>query len=94
MNAAATVPATALPAFLQLLHALADIDAEGGTTPCQGDRAGYWTSDNADEREAAAYRCHGCPALTPCTAYADTGAERAHVWAARDLTPTPKGQTR
>lgn len=77
----------------ELSAALADLTDRGQRTPCQGPDRHLWTSDAAEEREAAAHRCGPCPVLAECAAYADDADERWHVWASVDRTRrTPRGR--
>ena len=54
--------------------------------PCQGPHSDWWTSDDAEEREAAARQCQGCPVIEACAAAADEADERWHVWGGVDRT--------
>lgn len=54
--------------------------------PCHGPHADRWTSDDLEDRTAAAYQCAGCPAMDLCAAYAELAGERFHVWAGVDRT--------
>ncbi|GAA4512287.1 WhiB family transcriptional regulator [Brevibacterium yomogidense] len=54
------------------------------TTPCQGPNAAWWTSDDGDERHAAALHCQQCPVLDICDAYAAANREKdGFVWGGR-----------
>lgn len=81
-------------AFTTLLLALRELDTRNEITPCQTPGIDHlWTSDDAEDREAAAHRCQPCPLrLTECMTYATTSTERHHVWAGLDLTERPKGK--
>jgi hypothetical protein len=73
--------------FAARLLALADRDR---TTPCQSSpHRDRWTSDSAEDREAAAYECRFCPLLRECS---EAGAElkAEFVWGGSDRTKTPK----
>lgn len=50
------------------LHArLLELAEDGVNVTCvTSPNWAWWTSDDAEEREAAAYRCVGCPALAVC----------------------------
>ena len=60
--------------------------AADDTVPCRGPHADRWTSDDPEERQAAAYMCAACPITSLCSTYADTAGERHHVWAGVDRT--------
>lgn len=83
MSATVPIRSAALPAWKALQTALED----AGPTPCRGPDADLWTSERADEREAAAYRCAGCPVIVPCAAYSAAARERFGTWAGVDRTP-------
>lgn len=61
--------------------------------PCTGPRSPWWTSEDPEERTAAAFRCTGCPAIGLCRRYADIARERHHVWAGEDRTRRPATPT-
>lgn len=63
--------------------------AADDTVPCRGPHADRWTSDDPEERQAAAYMCAGCPTTELCRTYADIADERHHVWAGVDRTRRP-----
>ena len=69
-------------------RALADLLERDMRPPCAGSTA--WTSDEADERAAAAVRCLPCPLLDACADLADEADERFGVWAGVDRSPLPK----
>ncbi len=62
------------------------ITAADDSTPCRGPHADRWTSDDAEERQAAAYMCAACPITQRCSTYANTAGEKFHVWAGVDRT--------
>lgn len=69
------------------LIALADRDQR---TPCQNPRTRHrWTSDGADEREAAAHECRFCPLLTECAEAGDE-LKAEFVWGGTDRTKTQR----
>ncbi|WP_425456808.1 WhiB family transcriptional regulator [Aeromicrobium piscarium] len=43
--------------------------------------SGWWLSDDAEEQEAAAWRCMQCPVITSCAGYIEHHGELAGVWA-------------
>ena len=43
--------------------------SKGLCTTVKPAQRGWWTSENRDEREAAAHMCQGCPVREPCTAW-------------------------
>lgn len=86
---ALALPADALTAFVELLHAQRELADAGRTWPCQIDPEPF-TSDSRDERAEAAEACAGCPLLEPCGRYADAAEERHHVWAGVDRVPPPR----
>jgi hypothetical protein len=75
-----------------LALALADAVDRGLLIPCAGSEA--WTSEDPDDRAAAALECAGCPAWDAC-AVAGEG-QVWGVWAGvwRGLTPGPAGRPR
>jgi hypothetical protein len=76
----------AVVSFASLLVSLDRLAETGCLAPCQQPtRAHWWTSEDREEREAAAYGCAGCPLLDTCTAHAPH--EPAHVWGV-DRSPT------
>lgn len=75
----------AIESFAALTLALARLADEGHLTPCQGPHAALWTSDDHEDREAAAHRCQTCPLLIPCQAHGEH--ERANTWGAADRGP-------
>jgi len=78
------------PAALPAWRALQDVlDEVGGAVPCRGRNADWWTSNNAEHREAAAYRCAGCPITMHCARYAEAAREKFGTWAGVDRTPQP-----
>ncbi len=79
-----TVPirAAAVPAWLRLQAELSDADS----VPCRGQNSHLWTSEQPEEREAAAYRCTGCHVVEMCNRYAEDARERFGVWAGIDRT--------
>ncbi|WP_141494393.1 WhiB family transcriptional regulator [Kytococcus schroeteri] len=83
-----------------LTFALLDAQGRGQAIPCHGPRGEWWTSEDADEREAAVHGCQSCPVLTACAAAADDTREAHHVWGGTDRTrplrnrPTKKEKTR
>ena len=76
----------------RLAVALAEIADQGERLPCQGRDRDLWTSDSKADREAATYRCAGCPVIGLCrdVIEATPKARRWFVWAGRDWTPSPK----
>jgi hypothetical protein len=73
--------------------ALIELTDTGRCTPCQGTTADWWTSDDWDERDAAAHHCQACPVLALCTAAADEAREAWHVYGGTDRTrrqPSPR----
>lgn len=80
------VRAEARGAFLALLGALAKLDRQGRTTPCQLAPDEWW-SDSADDRARAAAACGLCPVRRLCANYATAQRERAGVFGGRDRTP-------
>jgi len=60
--------------------------AHGRPTPCQGTNRDHWTSEDPDERAAAAEGCQWCPdaARVACLDAATAGRERWGVWAGLD----------
>ena len=45
-----------------------------------------WTSENAEDRAAAAEACGHCPHQGPCDGYARAAGEHYGVWGGRDRT--------
>lgn len=79
------IPTRAQPAWRALANALTDHPG----VPCDG--RPEWTSECAEDREAAAYRCEPCPVLDICAAYAAVAKERHGTWAGADRTrPTSR----
>jgi hypothetical protein len=76
------VPAHAIPAYVSLLNAI----AEAGATPCAAS-PDTWTSERADERDAATRACLDCEAFVPCRRYADVAGETHGVWGGADMNP-------
>lgn len=75
--------------FASLLIALDRLTEDGQVPPCRHPlRSHWWTSDDLDEREAAAHGCTSCPLLDTCAAHAPH--ERWHTWAGADRTSTRK----
>lgn len=78
----------------RLDRALVDM-AEKGRRPICGeyrDRGrDWWTSDDYEEREAAAHLCRGCELLALCEAVAAEERAAYHVWAGVDRTKKAKG---
>lgn len=71
--------------YAALVTTLARLADQGEVPPCAHPlRWHLWTSDDAEEREAAAHACTGCPALAACEAHGQH--ERHGVWA-EDRTP-------
>lgn len=69
-------------AHSKLMAAIATVVDHGGSAPCLSPvRSHWWTSDDADELEAAARLCGGCEALKACKTYADQFEEVAGIWA-------------
>jgi hypothetical protein len=80
--------------FTTFLLALRELDTRNLVTPCQMPGLDHlWTSDDHEEREAAAHRCCSCPLLDHCANYAMT-TEQFHVWAGVDLTTTTRKEKR
>jgi len=78
------IRAAAVPAWLRLQAELSDADS----VPCREQQSSHlWTSEQPEEREAAAYRCAGCPVIVPCAAYSAAARERFGTWAGVDRTP-------
>ena len=77
------VPPRAIPAWQRLTLA---IHGAQHPIPCTGPRADLWTSERADEREAASHRCSTCPAIAECHDYAVAANEKHNVWAGVDRT--------
>lgn len=78
-------------AFTTLLLALRELDTSNQLTPCQTPGTDHlWTSDDAEDREAACHRCQPCPLLPECRTHATTAGEKHHVWAGIDHTPTTR----
>ncbi|HEY5843532.1 MAG TPA: WhiB family transcriptional regulator [Mycobacterium sp.] len=73
------IPVAAVDRWQRLAEALHATDA-----PCTGSNRDWWTSDDNDERTAAAFHCASCPVLGLCAAYADDARESHHVWAGVD----------
>ena len=74
-----------------LAAALLTLEHEGRTTPCQHPQSWHlWTSDDRAEREAATFRCAGCPVLELCHAAAEEDRTRFHVWAGVDRSGGPR----
>ena len=80
-----------LPASESAWRALV-LAAEGA--PCSGPHADRWTSDDPEDRAAAAFECEGCPVIGLCRTYADLAGERFHVWAGVDRTRGPGSKRR
>lgn len=58
----------------------------GGTLPTD-----WWTSDDRDERDAAAERCGECPVIVACGVAGAAGkGEAAGVWGGVDRVPRPR----
>jgi len=83
------IRAAAVPAWLRLQAELSDADS----VPCRGQNSRLWTSEQPEERAAAAYRCAPCPAIASCGDYAEVARERFGVWAGRDRTKTNRAVT-
>lgn len=83
MSVTVPIKATALPLWVKLQTAV--VEATG--VPCCGAHSSLWTSELAEDREAAAYRCTGCPVIKACRDYATAAKEKFGVWAACDRTP-------
>jgi hypothetical protein len=80
--------AEAVESYARLVSQLARLADQGETPPCTHPlRWAWWTSDDADEREAATHACTSCPLLDTCTAHAPH--EPAHVWGV-DRSPTTR----
>lgn len=87
MSATVPIKATALPLWMKLQTSV----MEASDVPCCGAHGDLWTSEAAEEREAAAYRCTGCPVTVACGNYATAAREKFGVWAGIDRTkPTRK----
>lgn len=69
-----------------LTVALLDMAREGQRPPCGDPEAKpLFTSDHAEDREAAAYRCRRCPITAECLAEALETRATAGVWAGVDF---------
>lgn len=80
------IKAAALPLWMKLQLAV----LEASDVPCCGPHGALWTSEVAEEREAATYRCTGCPVITACSNYASMAREKFGVWAGVDRTKPPQ----
>lgn len=78
-----------------LTQALLNADHRGHRLPCRvkPPERWWWTSEDRDERAAAAQRCEPCPVLAECGAFARAYRERWGVWGAVDRSPRKKGAT-
>jgi len=65
------------------------IAASEPSPPCSGPGNTIWTSEELSERREAEALCVGCPVVTECGQYADTGKEKFGVWGGQDRTPRP-----
>jgi hypothetical protein len=74
------IPPKAIPAWRALAEALDDC----GSVPCES-RA-EWTSESAEDRQAAAHQCARCPVLPLCSDYVSAAKEKYGVWAGKDRT--------
>lgn len=75
------------PAALPSWRALHEALDAAGPVACRGVSSDLWTSERADDRQAAAYRCAGCPVIVPCAAYSAAAREKFGTWAGVDRTP-------
>ncbi len=83
----------ALPAWLELGHALRHLSNRGIQTGCQRHPERWWSSIE-QEKEAAIRACQSCPVLDACRDYAVTAKEQHGVWAGRDMSdPESREQT-
>lgn len=78
------IRAAALPAWLDLQHALARLDRP---TVCASDPDSFTDPDPADV-EYLASLCTGCPVLALCDLFATANRERSGIWAGRSRVPT------
>jgi len=73
------IRAAAVPAWLRLQAELSDADS----VPCREQQSSHlWTSEQPEEREAATYRCTGCPVVDACGNWATAAKEKVGVWPA------------
>lgn len=89
MSATVPIKAAALPLWLKLQTAV----MEAPDVSCCGAHGDWWTSEQPEERAAAAYRCGPCPVIASCGDYAEVARERFGVWAGRDRTKTNRAVT-
>lgn len=82
MSATVPIKAVAMPLWLRLQTAV----MEASNVPCGGADGDLWTSELPEEREAATYRCTGCPVVEMCSRYAEAAREKFGVWAGIDRT--------
>jgi len=73
----------AVGAWLRLQAELSDADS----VPCREQSSYLWTSERPEEREAATFRCTGCPVIGACRDYATAAREKFGTWAGVDRTP-------
>lgn len=79
-------------AHAQLIAATLDRLEDGQDIPCTGPDRRAWTLDREADMGHAVDRCHSCPVLEPCAAYALAHAEPAGVWGG--LTPARRTEIR
>lgn len=68
------------------------LEEHGKRTPCSftSDDNNPWTSEDADDRAAAALSCGPCPLLALCSDFADEIGASWYVYGGVDRSPKPK----
>lgn len=89
MSVTVPIKATALPLWMKLQVAV----LETSDVPC-GVHGDLWTSERAEDREAATFRCTGCPVIGVCRDYATAAREKFGTWAGVDRTKPTRNTTR
>lgn len=64
-----------------LLSAISTAVQAGARVPCLGPSRDWWTSEEADDLEAARWACQTCPVLALCQTYRDNNRETGAVYA-------------
>lgn len=64
----------------QFFAVLAEHLDAGAVVPCTGPGWRDWTAEDGEAVARAVDRCHDCPALAACQAYAVAADEPAAVW--------------
>ena len=77
----------------QFLAVLAEQLDAGAVIPCTGPGWADWTTENGPAQARAVDRCHDCPALAACAAYAVAADEPAGTWGGMTLKQRARART-